>query len=141
MSAVETLETKPKKFAIPADTEEKPAWKIEDRLYFFCFRLTDGEGSEVWPGLSYHQIGSFQFEPDKQDHNNDQLLLDTALGTVIFIGPKVGELYAEMRKGRADEILADGKAILRIGIAQKPKKGKEGYKSAATLLLEELHLR
>jgi hypothetical protein len=126
MSTVETLATKPKKFSIPADTKEKPAWKIEDRLYFFCFRLTDGEGSEVWPGLSYHQIGSFQFEPDKQDHNNDQLLLDTALGTVIFIGPKVEELYAEMRKGRADEIQADGKGILRIGIAKKPKKGKEG---------------
>lgn len=119
MSAVAILEQKPKKFSIPANTEEKPAWKTEDRLYFFCFRLTDGEGEEVWPGLSYHHIGYFQYEPDRQDRNNDQLLLDTAMGTVIFIGPKVEELYAEMRKGRADEIQADGKGILRVRIAKK----------------------
>jgi hypothetical protein len=119
MSTVETLEQKPKKFSIPADTQEKPAWKIEDRLFAFSFCVEGDEETGTWLALSTHHIGQYQCSINKENPSRNWLTLETPIGMIIFEGPKVYELFSDLRKGRADEIQADKKAILRIGIAEK----------------------
>jgi hypothetical protein len=118
VSTVETLEPKPKKFSIPAATEEQMPWKPLQSPYqnAFSVQLANDDDVEHWINLPTHAVAQAgQCLVDKNDPKKSR----TVVGNVVFYGPKAKELFFDLTHGKADQIQVDGRNLLSIVVEKE----------------------
>jgi hypothetical protein len=90
------------------------AWQEQQSPAIVRFWCSDGA---CW-GIPFFQVVGTHYDPEQE-----RLLIECSIGTVVVIGPKAWDFYDALCSQRATLVKADGKDILNVTMALRGNAG------------------